>query len=357
MDHGVSKGYGAELRETERERFFRGLGRTVVGPFLADLVRWLLARSQEDGVERLYFLSRDAYLFYYAYRRAAVEEVPGSFPEARYLCVSRESLGLCGASRRRAEEYRNCRSYLLQEGVSERCGIVDIGWHGSCAARISQLCGLQGGLYGYYFGYLGDAPQARAYLGRGGSFLCESCVGLLEMLFREETGEEIRYERDGGRWVPRRTAAGHSGSDALLHRMQEEALETAGECLRRNRSRRAAAAASTARLLRIGLLPTARERRILGALQMEEEGRCRPLAGPRAPGVYLLHPRLWMRDYHRSLWKCGFLADMGAGPAACLLWLVLRTSKRVLLYAAQTCYNIQDRKSCIGSLPLPGKHK
>ena len=47
MDHGVSKGHGAELRETERERFFCGLGRTVVGPFLADLVRWLLARSQD----------------------------------------------------------------------------------------------------------------------------------------------------------------------------------------------------------------------------------------------------------------------------------------------------------------------
>lgn len=353
MDTGVKERRpedGHRGIRTEDRLYYTDIGRAVLGPLLAAVLHWLLETCRRDCVNELFFLSRDSFLLYAAYRRIGREIESGAIPDAHYLCVSRKSLGLRGNAD--PEEIRRCRAYLLQEGVAAGCGIVDIGWHGSTAERIALLCGIQNGLYSYYLGDLGRGPYARAFLRRPESLLCEGCLGVWEILFREDAGEEICYRRTGDRWSAVRSACKTSGQTELLRDMREEAVREAVRCFFSSGPH---TPSPVRKVLRIGLFPSSGDLSRLGSLMLEECGALVPLAGPCPAGKYLLYPRLWLRDYHRCLWKCGFLAEMGAGPAAFPVWLLLRTLNRVLLYPSQTCYNIQDPKSCIGSPVLPGK--
>ncbi|HSH92999.1 MAG TPA: hypothetical protein VK968_02560, partial [Roseimicrobium sp.] len=62
-----------------------------LGPFLLTFASWLLARAQGDGIQRLYFLSRDCHLLC-----RVAEQLSSRFDgiECRYLQTSRQSLFL-----------------------------------------------------------------------------------------------------------------------------------------------------------------------------------------------------------------------------------------------------------------------
>lgn len=92
------RGYGglaamSRLARAERaapDDYWTSLGSGMLGPMLAGFVRWTLDQARQDGVETLWFLSRDGWLFYQA---AQLLAKPG---DARlvYLGINRRQLQL-----------------------------------------------------------------------------------------------------------------------------------------------------------------------------------------------------------------------------------------------------------------------
>jgi len=68
------------------------LGYSLVGPLLVSFSNWLLQKAREDGVERLYLLSREGRLMKEVYDRW-VQGVAGA-PQSDYLVVSRRAAGV-----------------------------------------------------------------------------------------------------------------------------------------------------------------------------------------------------------------------------------------------------------------------
>jgi FMN phosphatase YigB (HAD superfamily) len=69
-----------------------GIGGNVAGPLFAAYVAWVLRTAREEGIERLYFVSRDAQVFL----RIAREIARDGDPECRYLLGSRQAWFLPG---------------------------------------------------------------------------------------------------------------------------------------------------------------------------------------------------------------------------------------------------------------------
>lgn len=65
-------------------------GHAVVGPLMFGFMTWILQQAEADGVEALYFLSRDGYFLQSIYE-ACTAGLEGRVPAARYLYISRRS--------------------------------------------------------------------------------------------------------------------------------------------------------------------------------------------------------------------------------------------------------------------------
>lgn len=99
-------------------------------------LEYVFLQSKKTGIERLYFLSRDAYILYDA---ALHINNYHSCIESKYLFVSRKSLlPIMGKETR---EKNLVIKYLLQEGVldNKKIGIVDVGWYGSTREMLNKL--------------------------------------------------------------------------------------------------------------------------------------------------------------------------------------------------------------------------
>jgi HAD superfamily hydrolase (TIGR01549 family) len=68
------------------------LGYSFIGPLLASFVQWLIQRSQEDGIDRLYFLSREGKLIKRVYDAWRLGQK--NSPESEYLVISRRAAGV-----------------------------------------------------------------------------------------------------------------------------------------------------------------------------------------------------------------------------------------------------------------------
>ncbi|TSE33465.1 glycosyltransferase [Tepidimonas charontis] len=77
----------ADPRARRDDPYFQ-YGLEVLGPVFATFMAGLLERVKTDRPQRLLFLARDGYLFYHMYADA-VRHLPGPWPEAAYICVSR----------------------------------------------------------------------------------------------------------------------------------------------------------------------------------------------------------------------------------------------------------------------------
>lgn len=83
----------SRLARAERpapDDYWTSLGSGVMGPMLAGFVRWTLDQARQDGVETLWFLSRDGWFFYQA---AQILAKPGD-PHLVYLGINRRQLQL-----------------------------------------------------------------------------------------------------------------------------------------------------------------------------------------------------------------------------------------------------------------------
>jgi len=68
------------------------LGYSLVGPLLVSFAQWLLQNAKNDGVERLYFLSREGKLIREVYDKWVDSDV--DVPVSEYLVVSRRAAGV-----------------------------------------------------------------------------------------------------------------------------------------------------------------------------------------------------------------------------------------------------------------------
>lgn len=85
---GASADPGAAA--TAHERDLAGVAASVIGPTLAVWVAWLLARMQQRGVSRVFFLSRDGYIPQHFAAKLAGDSP--SVARSSYLYVSRQAL-------------------------------------------------------------------------------------------------------------------------------------------------------------------------------------------------------------------------------------------------------------------------
>ncbi len=324
-------------------------GRTVWGPLLADLCRWLLEETHKDGITELYFVSRDSYLLYCLFKETMGPDGPAVY----YLEVSRRALGLgaqvsAGASPvDGGRVFCSCesRQYLTSFPLRGNCGLVDIGWHGSIPLCLQELPRWRElALKVYLVGYAGpDTPalQVRSYLRRRDSLASEAFVGLWELLMMEDKGSPVGHVHTQNGWQPVRAAhvpcgtalAARPGSSArdrqawLLLRLY---AVTGAVLLLREMDRRTIAARGRTALrcfLRMGRHPRREEAEFLGVLLFQDDLSCSALAAPRSLRDYLREPMHLLADYHDSRWKCGFLRLLLPLPSAAFpLWRLLRSA-------------------------------
>lgn len=126
---------------------FRAVGANISGPVFYPYVRWVLETAKAQGVETLYFLSRDGQLL--CRIAEAVRGRDATFPDCRYLYGSRQAwLGALRngelaemVARSSQERHAVAHDYLVQEGLvgKRRIGVVDIGWKGSMQGMLENI--------------------------------------------------------------------------------------------------------------------------------------------------------------------------------------------------------------------------
>lgn len=254
----------------------------------------------------------------------------GSNPQLRALFEELKPEILCNSKR----EYQLLQRYLLQEQVSGRFGIVDIGWSGSMQRFLTQtldrmevphqIVGYYIGVADYYTrneryqpalelrGYLFDFKHDPAAVDPRSCF-----VGLLEAFFLEQDGTVCRYEADPaeGRMkavrAPYEYRINGKNTEEQLHMeaVQQGALAL---CSALEKSGALSAERFSAQELFEGLRrfcakPDAQALRLFGDFRFLDEGETRRLAAPQSLSAYIRHPGELRDDFLASRWKTGFL--------------------------------------------------
>ena len=109
---------------SERERAIRDIAASVGGPALAAYVLWVLRRSSELGLRRLYFVSRDGHLLLEIAKR--LQPKLGVHCELRYLFGGRQAWHVAGLSEvddRQLERAFNVAGFCSIAMVLTRLGI------------------------------------------------------------------------------------------------------------------------------------------------------------------------------------------------------------------------------------------
>lgn len=158
----------------------------VIGPFLFHYVYWILSIARMEGINKLFFFSRDGQILNKIASLILEKEIFCDFkPTCRYIYVSRKTLYLPSVINevdlstlpkilrldtfeeelrsipsqdilKTASEKRELLlSYLIQEGFDRESviGIVDVGWMGRlqyCLSKILDSIGYYNGIRGFY---------------------------------------------------------------------------------------------------------------------------------------------------------------------------------------------------------------
>ena len=114
-----------------------------VAPFLMGFARWVLQRAQEDGVKRLYFVSRDCQLAWGVARELAPQF--GGI-DCRYLYVSRQALFLPGANAISPEEMPWMRRFFEEPTLDRLLAKLELTFS-DVEFTFKELAGNEGGAY------------------------------------------------------------------------------------------------------------------------------------------------------------------------------------------------------------------
>lgn len=127
---------------------YRDLSSRFVAPAYLPYVWWIIDEAQRQGIQRLYFISRDGYIL-----QQIAEALPHEGIELRYFFTSRRSLQKALED---VDDRQLTIHYFQQEGLLDdcRCAMVDVGWLGTSRQMINQLLTEQGvrPVHFFYFG-------------------------------------------------------------------------------------------------------------------------------------------------------------------------------------------------------------
>ena len=142
----------------DREKAFR-MGLTLCGPILYDYVKWLLNICINNGIRRLYFISRDGYV---------LKKIADIIIESREMDIQTHYLY---ASRRVMrteipEEQDLLRQYIRQEMdlSDERYALVDIQGTGVSIERLSEVVGKAFRSFYFFLLNMPDPVKNQAYV-------------------------------------------------------------------------------------------------------------------------------------------------------------------------------------------------
>lgn len=127
---------------------YRDLASRFVAPAYLPYVLWILEEAKKQGIQRLYFISRDGYIL-----QQIAEALPHEGVELRYFFTSRKALQ---KAFKNEEDQQLTIQYFRQEGLTEDCrsAMVDVGWLGTSRKMINQILAEQGAkpVHFFYFG-------------------------------------------------------------------------------------------------------------------------------------------------------------------------------------------------------------
>jgi hypothetical protein len=231
-----------------------------------------------------------------------------------------------------AEAERNLlRRYAesLADWDSQRCAVVDAGWHGTLQHSLSDVLELPAGaLRGYYFGLhrfsrrINDKATS-AYLeeSRVRDFVpyrntVRRCVEVFELLFAETQSSIVGLEElpDGTVGAVRGGIVMPKQSQLKLAQIQDSAIKALRTGASPTMSRNEVVAA----LSRLMTNPSLGEVTLLGDIEHQsgfgERGKIAPLARPRY-GVfgYLMRPFQLVADWRQAFWRRGFWVRLTRG--------------------------------------------
>jgi hypothetical protein len=205
-----------------------------------------------------------------------------------------------------------------------KCGVVDIGWHGSLQESLREVLELPSGmLHGYYFGLHASAghtgERMKAYLDeRRAADVYSSwrtfrrCREIFEVFFTGREGSIIGLnETAPGVFEATKEAYVMPAEKAgLLDLLQGEALDSI-----KNAQREPKRGEVLRRLRRLLSRPTRAEAEALGDIPHMEGfggyGRMAPLARPRHRlRHYLRRPGSLMYEFRKTFWRPGFIARL-----------------------------------------------
>lgn len=127
---------------------YRDLASRSVAPAYLPYVLWILDEAKKQGIQRLYFISRDGYIL-----QQIAEALPHEDVELRYFFTSRKALQKAFMNE---EDRQLTLQYFRQEGLMDdcRCAMVDVGWLGTSRKMINELLAERGAkpVHFFYFG-------------------------------------------------------------------------------------------------------------------------------------------------------------------------------------------------------------
>lgn len=225
--------------------------------------------------------------------------------------------------------------YLRQTGMLDldRCGVVDIGWHGtlqSSLLRLTRDLGNNLAIKGYYLGTFPPA-MSRARAGQNmAAYLCESgepealhdtiklCVELFEFIHSAPHGSVLRFERRNGHIEPvLEDGLEEQGRWQQAQQLQEGAMafiKDVAEVWASFPFLRISGELALKPIQRVLSRPTLEEAAMIGNLEHSEGfGDVyvrRYIAKPPGLSELLRAPGLFLERYRQSFWRIGYMKRM-----------------------------------------------
>lgn len=383
--------------------WYEAFGYDSFGVFLYGFSRWLYQNLKNEGIQKVYFFSRDGYIMKKAFDTTIHDDSISTF----YLEVSRRSLRIPvlwmdssfktllsmispsklislrsvfdGAGLEIEEylplinqygfdsessfdrstimentaltelyeqlipaieevskkEYVFLKKYLMQNKISGKFAIVDIGWSGGMQRYLSQTLDkleIKHEIYGYYIGiadyykrntsvvndlrlkgYLFDFKNNKNEQDKRSSF-----VGLFESLFLEQDGSVKNYHEEKGTITALRYPYEYiiDGKPSVelnnIRKLQEGAMKFLKDAVNTHYLDYFQYSADELfyGIYKTGCNPTADDIRKFGDFKFFDEGVTNKLASPRTIFYYAVHPNAVKKDFLESRWKVGFMKKL-----------------------------------------------
>lgn len=209
-------------------------------------------------------------------------------------------------------QFELLKKYLEQEGVSGKCAIVDIGWHGSMQRYIEEfvsIIGINASFHGYYVGH---TPVAKLKgTADGWLYNCESSsmrkkvlcfFGVIEKFFQVQEGSTYGYQHKDGKVCPlleEYEFEGEKKYSELLKHIQDGALEYV-----RRHSDISPGESSWKKMIQFGTSPSLSQTKLFVFLCNKDGAKTYFLP---QKGLFSYSLVEFIRALSNSAWKTGFM--------------------------------------------------